>query len=405
MALLVSVNKKVLSSMMATIINMLAPVIIIPILIGKLGLDYYGIYVTSLAFVALCLVLGEFGFTMVIPKVIAKSKDDNKAVNDILSIFLTTKTLYFLVVFILLCCLEINTGVDYKYILVLFALQLFSLEPLLNGMQKFHVTMAANLLNKSLLLTGVSFIDFNETNLSSLILYQSLCFLISQCYIFYQLTFKIGFKFKYYFKAVFVRKDMVIDCVEFYFSKVFVNIYQQASTYFVSIFCISSHVAIYSIALQLYKLGQSLIGAVGQVLYTTTLRSKNLSSIIKFTKLTVTCYLFGGLVIIFSGELILGLLFKEDAELLFEISSVLYGSLLFVIFSSYFGYPSLSPIGKDRFSHAGIFLSAATYFSGFIYSMLFLQFNLYIFVLLILFADFTGAALRVFFSYKFWGRL
>jgi O-antigen/teichoic acid export membrane protein len=187
----------------------------------------------------------------------------------------------------------------------------------------------------------------------------------------------------------------------FYGAKLFVNLYQQSSTYLVSFLLSAELVAIYSIAIQLYKVGQEVIGAVARVLYTSTVNTKDFLLIKRLTIRSFLIHLAVLPVVFFYGAQILSLIFSFDVILLTELSVIFYLSLLSVIVSAYWGYPALSAIGKENYAHLGILTSSIVYFIALGLLMFFDLSTIYLLIGCIVLADFSGMLLRLFFARKF----
>ena len=189
-------------------------------------------------------------------------------------------------------------------------------------------------------------------------------------------------------------------CFEFFLARFFTMFYLQGSTYALSFFLSFDLLAIYSIALDFYKLGLSFIGSIARVLFTT------LSSTLDFVLLkTVTflCLLFHLIMVppvFFYGGILLDELFSFDVDLLFDLSLLLYISLTFVIVNSFWGYPLLSAINKDREGHICLLVSAFAYYLALVITISNSQIGIINAVLCIIFAEFIGFLMRLIFAIR-----
>ena len=93
-----TVISNIFSNISATLINILAPLIIIPLLTSGLGMDDYGLYVALIAKTALFIVLTELGFGMYLAKEISVKRDDLAEVSSLFWVFLLTKLVAFVLV-------------------------------------------------------------------------------------------------------------------------------------------------------------------------------------------------------------------------------------------------------------------------------------------------------------------
>ena len=62
-------------------INMLFPIILIPLIVKKLGLNYYGVYAITISVTNLLVTVLDFVFSYSGTNMIAKIKDDSKKIS------------------------------------------------------------------------------------------------------------------------------------------------------------------------------------------------------------------------------------------------------------------------------------------------------------------------------------
>ena len=171
--------------------------------------------------------------------------------------------------------------------------------------------------------------------------------------------------------------------------------YSQGSTYALSYFLSIDKVAIYSIAIDAYKLGSALIGAVGRVLFTSLALKVNFDLLKKVTLFCLAAHLTLMAPIYFFGGSLLDIIFQFDVAKLFQASFFLYVALSFTIINSFWGYPAFSPIDKENLIHTTILLTSISYYIA--VSILISTDNITIVtaVLCIVLAEFLGVVLRV----------
>lgn len=396
-------SKKVISNIFnnisATIISIVAPLIIIPMLTSSLGINTYGIYVALIAKVALFSVLAEFGFGMYLSKEVSVNRADTSEVLSLLWIFLVVKLVAFIVAFATIILITKKLGlVDYMLVAFIF-FQFINITPILTGLENYKFLTKLQLLTKTLMVLLVILVNFSSFGLEKALALQVLIAALTSIalFIYFVKTNKLEW-IPFSFSKL---KCVLRGSLPFYGAKLFVNLYQQSSTYFVSFLLSAELVAIYSIAIQLYKVGQSIIGAVARVLYTSTVNTKDFSLIRRLTISSSLVYFLVFPVVFFYGVQILSLIFSFDVKQLFDLSIMLYLSLIFVIVSSYWGYPALAAIGKENYAHLGILLSSFAYFVAFGLMLAFNLSSIYLLISCIIFSDFIGMIIRLFYAKKF----
>lgn len=391
-----SLKKNIYSNILTVLITLLPPFFAIPILTNGLGLGLYGQYMADLAFAQLLIVFTDLGFGMFLPRFISSSKTNRKVFYIVSSFFIIKMSMLPILLFASITFISNSENTYLIFIVFYIFLLNINLAPILNGLELYPELSRCTVFSKVVFLSLLFYFDFNTDGLIKIITLTS----ISQLVLFLSCLYYIRkyLVFTYSFRMV---KVIIIRTMGFYFSKLFVNVYQQSSTYFVSLLLSLEAVAVYSIAIQLYKVGQAVIGAISKVLLTTLVKAKEFSLLFKITKLTVAFYLAGGSVIAVYCDQILKLLLTVDTTEISILVKILYISLFFVIFSSYYGYPALCAVRKDNFAHLGILVSAATYFICLILATLIFDIGLIHLVSCIFFADLSGMLTRLYYAKKF----
>ncbi|MEZ9590423.1 oligosaccharide flippase family protein [Vibrio breoganii] len=390
-------NVNILSNILTTLLNIVTPLIVIPIITSELGISGYGLYYSNIAFVALICILTDFGFNLYIPKAIATS-NNKKAIISVINSFVSIKLLVLPVVLYITYLIN-NESNEFLYSLSLFILfSILNVTPILTGLEKYKFVAFSAMIGKLIVIVSILGTDFSTLGVEKAILIQG----IYQVFLFFTSILYLNRLGLIKFKILFYESLLLLkESSGYYFSKLFVNIYQQSSSYLVSLVLSMEQVGIYSVALQLYKVGQSMIGAVSKVLYTSTMKTKDMCNIYKFTRLSIALYLIGLPVVIYLSEYILSLVLTVNLGQIVPLVNSFYISLVFVILSSYFGYPSLVPIGKDNYAHIGLYISSLCYFVIILGFYVAFEINLIVFVAAIIIADFSAMLSRLYYCKKF----
>lgn len=387
------------SNLLSTILAVTVPLIAIPILTTNMGLDAYGQYIALLALSALLVTLTDFGFAMYLAKSVSETREDMESISQYVSVFLIVKTVVGLIVggFILFL-LEQNIILT-SLMAMLTLINALNIFPILNGTEDYKFLAKVSIFSRGLFLMLLLVFSYQNISIEKVIFFQILSVILRNILLFY---------FLFYIKKIPLVKVSFVTIIDtlkgafsFYFARLFVNIYNQSSTYFVSLLLISELVAVYSIALQLYRAGQMLIGSVSRVLFTNLVYTKDFALLKKTTFIALFMNVVFSPIVIWFGQDILSLIFDFEIKLLHMLSMALYVSLNFVIISSFWGYPALSAIGRERYAHFGIFYSSLSYYLLFFLFMFFDMLDIYGAVFCVILADFTGMVLRIYFARKF----
>lgn len=393
------VISNIFSNISATLINIVVPLITIPMLTSGLGMNEYGLYVALMAKTALFIVFAELGFGMYLGKQISVNRNDIAEVSSLFWIFLVTKLVVFVLVLAILIIFSDQFRVIESLLCTLIFLQLINVTPILTGLEKYKLLTKVQIFTKALMVVLVLIVNFSSFGLEKALAIQVVIAALTSfsLLIYFLKTNKLG-KVSFSFTRL---KAVLMGSLPFYGAKLFVNLYQKSSTYFVSFALSAELVAVYSIALQLYKVGQSVIGAVARVLYTSTVKTKDFALIKKLTIRSYLIHLAIFPIVFFYGNQILSQIFSFDVKELVDLSVILYLSLLSCIISSYWGYPALSAIGKENYAHLGILVASVVYFVAFGFLMFFEINSIYLMIGCIVLSDFMGMLVRLFFARKF----
>lgn len=393
------VSKNIINNILGTLISILAPLIIIPVLTKELGITDYGVYVTLIAKSTLFLVLFEFGFGMYFGRIVSQNRDDNDELSNIYSLFVFLKVVISSLASILVYLLSDNSNSAELLICIYTWLQIMNPSAFVSGLEKYKLLAKVQLFSKSVMIFLVLFLSFRINGIQLVLMIHIFSILIVNSILYFNLKNEIRFS------VIALNTASLIEVLKggmsFYGARLFVNLYQQASTYLVSFFLSSDLVAIYSISIQLYRVGQAIIGAISKVLYTSTVKTKDF---ILLKMITIKSLIAYGLlipVVYFLGELILSLIFDFDTSLLYHLSSMLYISLFSSIISSYWGYPALTAIGKENYAHIGILASSIMYFLVFGVLFMFNALTITTLILCVIVSDFSGMLLRLRYARRF----
>lgn len=132
-----TVISNIASNISATLINILAPLIILPILTTSLGVSGYGVYVALLAKVALFVVFTELGFGMYLAKEISINRENSKIVSSLFWIFIIIKLVVFLLALLILILFSETFGLIEYLLTAMIFFQLINITPILSGLENY----------------------------------------------------------------------------------------------------------------------------------------------------------------------------------------------------------------------------------------------------------------------------
>ena len=394
-----SVENNIYNNIFAQLVRVLIPLIVVPLLTSGLGLSEYGEYVSLVAKAALYVVFLELGFEMYLGKQASLKRDDYDQISSFFWLFLVTKLFAFCIALGIFVFTSKQFGNLEKIVACLIFFQTLNINSILTGLENYKFLTKVQLVTKILLVLLILMVDFSQFGTEKALLIQVFCSAVTAflCYVYFVINNRLkrpNLNFQNF-------NTILRGSLPFYGARLLVNIYQQSSTYFVSFVLASDLVAIYSIAIQIYRVGQSMIGAVGKVLYTSTVKTKDFLFLKRITLKTFLVHLSLFPIVLFYGEDILSLLFSFSVRELTGLSTILYFSLLSVIISSYWGYPALAAVDKENYAHLSIFIASVIYFAGLLFLVIYNLTTVYLLIFCIVLSDFCGMLFRIILVLKF----
>jgi O-antigen/teichoic acid export membrane protein len=382
-----------LASIISVVVNILAPIVIISLLTTKLGISYYGQYVVILSLLGIFTVVSDLGLSMEIPKLISRDRYNDNKVATYVGLYIFCKSIAGILLALPLY-MALDGSQQLKTLIILFfIMKVCSPEILFIGLERYYLITQVTFISKLFLLILILSIDLSENGLEKL--FTALFIVTFLLNLFLYLRLFLIHKVKVKPPNLESSKKVIRSSLGYYRARFFLNLYSQGSTYALSYFLSIDKVAIYSIAIDAYKLGGALIGAVGRVLFTSLALKVNFELLKKATLFCLVIHLTLMAPIYIFGESLLDVIFQFDVEKLFQASFILYVALSFTIINSFWGYPAFSPIDKENLIHTTILLTSISYYIA--VSILILTDNITIFtvVLCIVLAEFIGVVLRV----------
>lgn len=254
----VSLNKNIMYNVFSTLLSVISPMIVIPVLSNQLGINAYGEYVAIVSLCGVFSALSDMGLGMYLPKEIAINRRDSKRLVELFSLFFVVRLLC--TIPFLLCSLLLIKGSAYLHLLVwvYLILQSVSLTLIFTGLERFKFLSIADLFAKLLLVIVVLIMDYSSYGMEKAIGSQVFVLLLLNSLLFIELKKD----FPIIFESVSAKrvKSLILSAKEFYSVGLLASIVTQGSTYFLSLFLSSDKVAIYSIANQIFRIGQAVVG-------------------------------------------------------------------------------------------------------------------------------------------------
>ncbi|GBO47346.1 oligosaccharide flippase family protein [Pectobacterium versatile] len=354
-------------NIIATIItqasSIVVGVVLTPLLINRLSKDEYGLYVSGISLSSFAFVLLDLGMALYLIKDVSVNRDNKPYIGKLLSAsFIIKIPLLLISFFVFIALTPSNHIVSYAVPFWLFLVAI-SLQPnwLFSGIESLKAITMVTVITKIMMLGIVYFFVKTSEDFSIVTYAFSLsavsCMLFS---LFYS-------KFKGYTFSSCTRDDInniLKNAMGFYAPRIMVAMYTQASVFIVSRVAGTSEAAVYAVADQFYKLGQMVIAAVTQAFYPFMVFRKE----VRFLLITcgailsaaiVTCFLLWGWV-----DQVIYWYVGEGFETAVILVKIFMITCLFVVPSSFLGFPLLGSLGFHKVANQTLMVGASLYSVG-----------------------------------------
>lgn len=331
-------------------VNFIVPILIIPLLIKKVGVDNYGKYAFVFGLIFYFLNFTQFGFSLTAVRDIAKNKNDLTVVNSIYNKVQTTKLYILFICFIILLVLtfSIDKLADEKFLVLTTFLivvgDAIGATWLFQGMEKMKYITLINVFSK-ITYVGLVLIFINNISDYKLIGFlQSIGFLISGIctFILAKKQFGVNFKLEKLKNVIYQIKYSFNSFITLVLPLLYVN----TSTLIIGFLGLNKEVAYFDTS---YKVSNALVSfnqILTNALYPFVSRKNNI-----FKYVSILLISIGGITSIISfhfSELIITNFFGENLKESIIPLKILSLSPLFLSIRSAFGINYLLVNNYDK---------------------------------------------------------
>lgn len=256
-----------ISLVVLNIVNYVFPIILIPILITRLGLDVYGKYIFVFTILGYLNLIVQYGFNFSATSKIAKHRDNIEVISETYT-SITLIRLFFsiiITVFIVMYMVLFNDEELYLLGIGIFLGQGLIPVWLFQGLEKMKLITIINFIIRLSAFVLIFFLVNNEKDVWILMSIQSLSFLLGAIVSILIVYRQLGIKFvKLDFKNV---NEELREGFSLFLSTVGINLYRESNIVILGIVCGYSVVALYSPAEKLIKGFQSFSNIIVTSIY------------------------------------------------------------------------------------------------------------------------------------------
>lgn len=357
--------------------DLIIPLLVIPLLISRVGIDNYGKYAFAYAFIFYFLNITQYGFTLSAVRDISQNKDNKEKLNSIFNEVFSTALFLTLTVIILIFILIVSIPalrVEYKmYSFLILLIIGDSLSPnwFFLGVEKMKFITIVNLVSKATYILFI-FIFITSGDKYYLIgLCQSAGFLVAGIISFTFAIKKFDLKFSVV-KFTSIKKQLK-DGLSPFLTLITPLLYANTSIFLTGLFGIPSYVTYIEVGNKVSGAFSSINTILSQVFYPFINRrkekSKTVNKILIIMGLVTSCLMF-----LFS-EYFINLWLGGNSEEIVIVTKILSLSPFILSLTSAYGVNGLMVLRKDKIYLKIIFIASMI---GLISSIILIPYYYYI---------------------------
>jgi PST family polysaccharide transporter len=339
-------------------LNYIFPIVLVPYLTRKLGVEKYGLYIFAFSIINYFVLIVRFGFDFSATKQVALNRNDREKLNELFSSILVIRLmLSFLSFAIILALIQFIPKFSEDKVLYFYGIGIFfgiSLTPtwFFLGMEKMKFITIINFFIR-IVLVGLVVIFIKDANDYRLVLlFNSISFFLGGI-LSLLISFKI-FRINFIYPSFRVIKYHFLDGWHLFLSTIGVNFYRESNVIILGFIAGYKYVGIYAAAEKLIKAIQSLTIPIVNTLFPYFGRKlsdgNKASEFLRFNKIGkyyIILIFFIAVISFLFSEFIIQLVGKE-----YYASIPVFKYLCFVIliggYNYYYGMLGLVNIGKDK---------------------------------------------------------
>jgi PST family polysaccharide transporter len=332
-------------------VDLIIPILIVPLLLSRVGITNYGKYAFSYSIIFYFLNVTQYGFSLSAVREIATNIDSKERVNNIFNKVMTTKIVLTILVYIALICLVFAVPKLtlerklYFFTSLIILGDLFDPTWFYQGIEKMKFITFVSVFSKSLYI-GLVYVFVDNVNDYPLIgLFQSIGYMVLGLLAILYTTRKYGIKFK--LTSLAEVKSQLRDGTASFFTLTTPLLYANSSIFLTGLFGLPVHVSYIEIATKVSGAFGALNGIMTQIFYPFVNRQKSKIEMVR--KILLYLGLFTSICMFAFAPLLMKLWLKDDLtrEIIILVQILSLSPFLLSVKSA-FGVNGLLILNKDR---------------------------------------------------------
>lgn len=360
-------------------LNYVLPFITLPYLVRVLGIENFGVYLFSLAFIQYFIIIVDFGFDLSATREISVNRNNQKKIAEIVSSVLGVKIILASgsLIILLLLISTVPQLKEFWYIhLLSFGMVIgnmfFSLF-YYQGIEKMKFITIFNASAKIFFTITIFIFVKDASDLPLVPIFHSIGYLIVGIVSFFVMIFV--FKLKIQIPSKENMTIQVKNSSQFFWSRIAVSLYTTSNTFVIGLVLGPAAAGIFGAADKLYRGVVSLYQPLNNVLYPYVAYSKNIVLYKKIFKITSIINLFVVGLSIVNADFIVKIIFGNGFEDSVYLLKIFLITLIYLMPSILLGYPLLGALGYSKIVNKGVIIGSILHVTLLLISIPFLSVN------------------------------
>lgn len=362
-------------------VNYLLPLLVIPFLFNRLGVDYYGLVNFTIAFSQYFIMFTEFGFGLSGTRYIANNRDDHRKINNYLNSALLSRSILSIVSFVIYVALiyTIPSFREEKLFVLLFFGQVIGnvISPywFFQGMEKMKFITILTIVSKLVSITPLFFLVHSKNDICIIPILYSAGSILGGIICMYLIAKK--FKMKYYFTSIREVWHVSTDSCNYFLSRISVSLFTNTNTFIIGLVLGNTAVGYYALADKAYQALNGIYQPLISTIFPYMTNNRNKSFFKKIFSITNLINLIVILFVSIFAKELLNLIFHNVNEYCIKTLQILMFASLVSLPNTLIGYPYLAAFGHPNFTNLSLIASSLIHISGVLFLLLIGEVSLY----------------------------
>lgn len=358
-----SVTRNAASLGVMQIANYVVPLLLLPFLTRKLGLEAFGVMAVTMAAIQFAFVLTDYGFTLSATYSISLNRDNPEFISRKIGSVFGAKVFLVCLVMLSLLLVPISFPAFSEYAnfftaaLIASVAQAFQPIWLFQGVERMRnisiYAVATKVLYALLVLLLV-----REPDDALLVIY---CWGVAQIVgLYLSLYFMHSEGYKIIMPSLYAVKEELKEGAQFFWSRLAVAMYTSASTLILGAHG-TTQAASFAVCEQIYKAGQNVTSPINNAMYPYMAKNKDWTVFFKIMTVTSLVMVAGCFALAIFADSLLNILFGEEYIAATPVLLVFLCTSVINYFTVTFGYAAFAALGRVGIANVSVMAGAVVY--------------------------------------------